>query len=279
MQLGACGLTPRMVWRAVERGHLHRVHHRVYAVGRPPASPHERAMAAVLAGGPGAVLSHHWSGWIWTLRPLPDGPVEITASRQRHARRKLILHQSRSLPPQDTTTHWGIPTTTAARAVLDMAPTLPPKDLRRAVNDGQIKRFFHAEDMRELTERSPGRATTRLRALVALDQHGATRSLLEDLLLELHRGEDWPPPLINHEVHGVECDFVYPALRLIVEADGYGYHFTRIAFEDDHARRLQLAAAGWRVVAVTYRQLTELREATRAHLRRAYAAACSAQSR
>lgn len=278
-QLRACGLSPTAIRGAVARGQLWTVHRSVYAVGRPPVSPHERAMAAVLAGGSGAVLSHHWAGWLWKLRPLPTGPVEITAARQRHARRNLILHRSRSLDPQDATTEWGIPTTTAARTVLDLAPSLTAKHLGRAVNDAQIKRLTTADDLRQLATRSPGRATRCLTATVPLDQHGATRSLLEDLLFDVARERGWAPPRINLSVERIECDFTWPALKLIIEADGYTYHSTRDGFESDHERRLALEALGWRVVAVTYDQVIKHRATTAARLTKIYAAACSAQSR
>ncbi len=265
-QLHVCGLSARAIRRAVERGQLYPVHRRVYAVGRPPVAPLERAMAGVLAGGLGAVLSHHWSAWLWALRPLPAGPPEVTAPRTRNQRPGLVLHLSRGLDARDTTTHWGVPTTTAARSLLDMAPTLAPKDLRRAVNDAQIKKLTRAEHLRALAARTAGRATRRLTALVPLDQHGATRSLLEDLLFDMARQAAWPLPQINAHVHRIECDFVFWHKRLIIEADGFGYHATRDGFESDHARRLALQALGWRVVAVTYDQLTTHHHRTRAQL-------------
>ncbi len=269
-QLRACGLSPTVVRKAVARGQLWRVHHGVYSVGRHPVSPYERAMAAVLAGGPGALLSHHWSGWLWKLRPLPFGLVEISAPRGRHARPGLILHQSRSLEPDDCDMEWGIPTTSPVRTIADIAPSLTKKQLRRAVNDVQISRLATAEELR---------TRPRLTTLLPLDQHGATRSLLEDLVFELARTRGWRLPEVNALVAGIECDFVFRHLRLIIEADGYAYHSTRDGFESDHERGLALEALGWRVVAVTYRQVTAHRGRTGDRLAAIYAAACSAQSR
>lgn len=117
------------------------------------------------------------------------------------------------------------------------------------VNQAQIKRLASAE---------------KLRAFVDPYQHGATRSALEDLLFDVCREHGWPLPLINEVVDGVECDFVFGDLRTIVQADGWAFHFTRIAFEDDHAIRLYLESRGHRVIAVTQRQVKA--RATRAQL-------------
>jgi very-short-patch-repair endonuclease len=110
--------------------------------------------------------------------------------------------------------------------------------------------------------------TRRLLLHLPEDQHGATRSLLEDLLLDLHRDKNLPMPEINAVIDGRECDFSFPSLRLIIEADGWETHRTRIAFEDDHDSRLDLEANGRRVIAVTYRQMTIGRERTAARLER-----------
>jgi len=260
-QLRACGLSSRAVRRAVERGQLFGVYHGVYSVGRPLVSPYEWAMAAVLACGPGALLSHHWGAWNYGLRRLPDHPPDVTAPAGRHPRPNLTLHRCRSPLDGDCDRNHSIPTTSPARTLLDCAPSLPHKQLTRLVNDAQIKRLTTVEELRTIAGRS-GRATKALRAQLPLDQHGATRSLLEDLLLGLHRERGFPQPLVNHLVEGIECDFSYPALRLVIEADGYAYHSTRSGFESDHEKRLALEAAGQRVVAVTYRQLTENRRRT-----------------
>jgi very-short-patch-repair endonuclease len=95
-----------------------------------------------------------------------------------------------------------------------------------------------------------------------VSSHGATRSFLEELLLDLSTAHGLPEPKINAEVHGVEVDFYYPPVRRVIEADGYSFHFTKIAFEDDHERRLYLEAKGERVTPVDYKQVTKGRATT-----------------
>ena len=147
------------------------------------------------------------------------------------------------------------------------------------VNDAQIRQLTTAEALRELVARSPGRATGALAAEVPLDQHGATRSILEDLLFDLHRDFGLPLPEINAIRHGVECDFSYPALRLVVEVDGWETHRTRQAFENDRAKRLHLEAHGERVIVVTYRQLTRERDRTADQLVRVMRASATSSRR
>lgn len=262
-QLFACGCSRAAIRTAVRTGQLHRVHQGVYALGRPATTPHERAMAAVLAGGPGALLSHRWALWLYDLGRLPDTPPDVTVSRSRTTRPGLTFHRSRAAEPDGS---YGIPATTPARTLADCAPSLTERQLRRAVNQAQVKRLTNAEALL---------AHPATRALVSA--HGATRSLLEDLLLGLARDHGLPAPEVNELVHGVEVDFHYPGL--VIEADGYNFHFTRIQFEDDHERRLYLEARGERVVAVTYAQVTTHRARTATRLSRIVSATSTAPPR
>lgn len=244
-----CGCSNQAIRSAVRLGRLFRVHQGVYALGKPPVTPHERTMAAVLAGGRGALLSHAWALWLWSLGRLPTDPPDVSVPRSRAGRRGVVFHRVTQLDPDR---NWGIPLTTPARTLADCAPALTTRQLRRAVNQAQIA---------GLTQREKLMQEPRLRALV--EAHGATRSILEELLLDLARRYGLPEPAINQEVHGVEVDFSYPGL--VIEADGYRFHYTKIAFEDDHERRLYLESKGVRVVAVTYAQVR--RRATAERLR------------
>jgi very-short-patch-repair endonuclease len=253
-QLKQVGLSLREIRGAVQRGFLFHAFYGVYSIGRPISSPHERAMAAVLACGPGALLSHHWALWNYDLARLPDHDPDVTVATSRHARPGITVHRTRNPPAHDH--NHGIPTTSPNRSIIDAAPRLPSARLRRVVNQAQILRLTTAESLRGETLNMRGVSTSALLGELPEDQHGATRSLLEDLLLDLHRDRGLPEPTVNATVDGREVDFSYPALRLIIEADGWDTHRTRIAFEADRATRLALEAAGHRVVAVTYRQLT-----------------------
>ena len=262
-QLRAAGVSRDRQRRAVQRGLLFPSFQCVFSVGRPIATPRERAMAAVLACGPGALLSHDWALWNYDLGRLPDHPPDVSAPPTRHDREGIRVHRTRHLAPDR---NHGIPTTTPNRTIIDVAPGLGEQRLRRVVNQAQILRLTTAESLREETLRMRGVPTAALLGVLPEDQRGATRSLLEDLLLELHRERGLPLPAVNAIVHGRERDFSYPGL--VVEADGWEAHGTRIAFEDDHETRLDLEAEDTRVVAVTYRQVTRGRDRTADRLER-----------
>jgi very-short-patch-repair endonuclease len=230
------------------------VYQAVYSLGKPATTPQEIAMAAVLAGGKGALLSDLWGLWLYGLARLPNTCPDVTVPRSRRGVDGVKFHRVRTMPEADC--QLGIPVTTPARTIADCAPLLTERQLRRAVNQAQVKNLTSAEKLLQ------HRATRDL-----VNEHGATRSLLEDLLFELSRDFGLPLPEINEVVHGVEVDFYYPHLKAIIEADGFSFHFTKIAFEDDHERRLYLQAKGEDVIAVDYAQVTKGRATTAERLR------------
>ena len=238
-QLVDAGLVARSIAHRVETGRLIRLHRGVYAVGHRPPSPHARMIAAVLACGPGAVLSHRSAAALWGLARW-DRPVEVTArNARRHA--GILVHRSRTLTRADVTRHYGIPVTSPARTLADLARVLDPPSLTRAVNDA------------------------RLRHLVRLDhtETGPTRSVFEDAFLAFVDRHGLPRPEVNQLVAGYEVDMVWRRQRLIAELDGRAYH--EDTFEEDRDRDATLTAAGLRVVRVTWRRLVhqEEREAAR----------------
>jgi hypothetical protein len=230
-QLRACGFSPTMIKGARRRGVLSRAYPSVYLLGPPPSSPYERAMAAVLAAGPTGLLSHDWCRWLFRVGRLPDHPPDVTVTRHR-AIPGITIHRTR-IPPEPDANH-GILCTRPERMIIDCAPSMSLIALRRLVNDVQIRRLTTAERIRRAAAAHPGRMTKSVAALVA-DDRGATRSLLEDLLDELHRTQSLPLPLVNHRLHGHEVDFAYPDRHLVIEADGWEFHRTRQQFEDDRA--------------------------------------------
>src|SRR5207342_1271248 len=155
----------------VRTGWLIRRHRGVYALGHYPPSAHARAMAAVLACGPGALLSHCSAAALWELGPRWSTPVDVTARGHRH-HPGIRVHRSREL---DATVQFGIPVTTPARTLLDLADVLDDAALARAVNEARLQRYLTLAELAALLDRSPGRATNRLRAFVEHDT-GPTRS-------------------------------------------------------------------------------------------------------
>ena len=212
-------------------------------------------MAAVLAAGPGAVLSHRDAAALVGLRPSARGLIEVSAPRR--CRRPGIEAHVAWLPPDEVSTHEGIPVTTVGRTLLDLAGVLPRDQLRRATEQAEFLRLADDTSLDALLARYPRRIGTA--SLRALRQAGLTKTLtrseLEERFLAFLDAHDLPRPSVNCAVEGFEVDFHWPGQRLIVELDGRAAHHTLTAFERDRARDRALQAAGWRVVRITWHQL------------------------
>ena len=275
-QLYEVGHSRSMVRHRVASGWLRRVHRSVYVVGgvEPPLA---RAMAAVLALGKGALLSHHPSAVLWDLRPLPVRDMHVTVvARDTRGPADVHVHRIKQLHPSDATSRHGIPITSPARTLLDLATQAPQRDLDRAINEARVTKLVSDAALAEQFTRYPhhrGKAALR-RALQ--DEPALTRSEAERRLLELIRQARLPEPQTNTLVHGHEVDFHWPAQRLIVEVHGYSYHSTRAAFERDRRRDAELQSSGYHVLRTTWRQITEEPAATSAILARATADAVAA---
>jgi very-short-patch-repair endonuclease len=237
-QLLHAGFDRNAIAHRVRSGRLIRAHRGVYAVGHVPPSPYARAMAAVLACGPGAVLSHRSAGALWGLMRWPH-TLEVTATTD-HRVPGIRTHRSRRL--DDVTHHYDIPVTSPARTLHDLARVLDPAALTRAVNDARLRHLVRAHEV--------GAAS------------GPTRSVFEDAFLAFIDRHDLPRPEVNQRVAGYEVDMLWRRHNLVAELDGRAYHDD---FEQDRERDADLLAAGLRVVRVTWRRLTraEHREAAR----------------
>jgi very-short-patch-repair endonuclease len=260
-QLLGLGLSANAIDYRVRTGRLWRVHHGVYCVGRPPVTPHERAMAAVLACGTRAVLSHRPGGALWELGLRWPAVMEVTAPSKR-ARPGIRVHESTTLTRRDVTRHYGIPVTTLARTLLDLAEVLDTPSLTRAVNEARLRRKATLADLAELLHRSPGRATKRLRPFVERVS-GPTRSEFEDAFLAFVHRHGLPTPETNQIVAGYEVDVLWREHKLIVELDGREFHEN--AFEEDRERDAALLKAGFPVLRLTWDRFNrqEQREARR----------------
>lgn len=252
-QLLALGLGPKAIDHRVQCGRLHLLHRGVYAVGHRVVSREGRWMAAVLAAGPGAVLSHRSAAALWGIRPTASARVEITAPQRLQPRDGVLPHCA-VLPRDERTARDGIPTTTPARTLLDLAAVIPSNELDRALNDAEIRRL---EGPQELLDRHPrARGAKALRTLL-LNARRSTRSPLEAEFLDFVRAHALPTPETNTIIEGYEVDCVWREQRLIVELDGFATHGTRAAFESDRARDRALAARGWTTLRVTKAQLVQ----------------------
>ena len=210
-------------------------------------------MAAVLALGGNAVLSHATAARAWELRPS-EGAIHVTVPGDagRRKRAGLRVHRSRTLTPRDTTTHRGIPITTPARTIIDLARTLTGRPLEHALDLADRRNLLDFADLR--TRPIP----PSLQAVLSLYTAGATatRSEMEERFLKLCDDHGIPRPNVNTRIEGEEVDFVWRDAKLIVEVDGYAYHRSPSAFEHDRERDVHLVLAGWRVLRFTWAQIT-----------------------
>ena len=270
-QLRAAGLSKSTVHRWVTGGRLHRLHVGVYAVGHASVTIYGRYMAAVLACGPDAMLSHRSAGSIRDLR-TSRGRIEVTSPRQLGPRPGVLIHRSRTLCEEDCGELHGIPVTTVARTLLDLAAVLPPRELARALDRAERLNLFDLAEIHAALGRARGRrgAAALRRAIAEWEPHH-TRSELEDRFRELVSGAGLPPPRMNLQLRGAsrthEVDALWPASRLVVELDGFAFHRTRSDRERDAARDADLEVAGYRVMRLTWDEVTVHRARTLRRLR------------
>ena len=267
-QLEAAGLGSKAITIRVRKGQLHRLHRGIYAVGHRAPTHHRRWIAAVLACGEGAVLSHHSAASLWELLKPIEGPIHVSvpSTTGRVKRRGIHLHRCPSLPtprepscsPSSTwqgggrggrllTTHrHGIPLTTMQRTIEDLEGTVAPYLFRRARRQAELK-------------------GTHLRGAEPRRQ----RSELEEDFLALFLAHRFPHPETNVKLGRHEVDFLWRPHRLVVEADSFAYHGGSVSFHADRARDLDLREGGYTVLRFDEQQLEEEPERIAAAVREA----------
>jgi len=269
-QLTGAGLRRGAIDHRVRIGWLHRMYRGVFAVGHRPLTRDARWMGAVLACGELAALSHVCATALWEVRPYSGTWIDVTVPIRtgRESRDRIRLHRSSTLKADDVTTHRGIPVTTIARTLLDVAATFTAPALARTVEQTEIRRRFDLKAIEGTLARHPnhpGRARL-TRAIDLYRDDELTRSDLEAVFLALCQDHAIPRPLVNHIIENDEVDFFWPHQRLVVETDGRGTHLTRAAFERDRDRDARLVALGYRVLRFTERQVTADTEIVAARL-------------
>ena len=262
-QLRALGLERGAIEWRLRRGRLHRVHRGVYAVGHRRLAVRGRLWAAVLACGgiDVAALSHRTAAAVWDLSPLPAGQVDVTSLHRSTSTHTLRVHRGDTLDPLNDVVRQpdGLPVTTVARTLADLAQVLTAHQLERACHRAEILRALDAPAVEQLLDRLPGRRSKSLRralAGLAAADPDVTRSELEERFLALVADAHLPRPQANVNVAGHEVDFLWPAARLVAETDGAAAHLTPTAFDEDRRRDAALQVAGYRVVRFTWRQVT-----------------------
>ncbi len=220
-QLLALGLRRDAVDKRLAAGKLHPLHRGVYAVGHRVVSRHGRWRAALLAAGPGAVLSHASAAAAWDLRPDNRPRIDVSVGPGGRAKRAgLVLHRRR-LTAAETTTLDGLPVTTAARTIADLAAQgLTGRPLEALIDKADHRRLIDFDHLHRLTPR-----TRSLQAVLARYTPDApTRSELEERFLRLCDAHGIPRPRTNQRVEGLEVDFHWPDKDLVVEVDGFAFH-------------------------------------------------------
>ncbi|MDX6682299.1 MAG: hypothetical protein QOG94_2338 [Solirubrobacteraceae bacterium] len=263
-QLVDFGLSAAATRQRVASGRLHRVHAGVYAVGHERRSRDGRLMAAVLACGRDAALSHRSAADKRSLWRTSRSAIDVTTPRQGgrgHA--GIDAHTSTTLLPRDVEKVDGIPCTSVARTLLDLAAVSPRRVVERAFDQAEVHRRLDARTIEDVLSRAGGHRGARILRSI-LDDHVRvsvlTRNELEARFLELCGGAGLPAPEVNAWLHldpiGYEADFLWRTRRVIAEVDGRDVHTTRRAFEHDRRRDQRLMLAGYRVVRFTWRQVS-----------------------
>ena len=249
------GLSDPGVRHWVAAGRLHRKHHGVYAFGRPDLTANGRRMAAVLACGDGAVVSHAAAGALHGIRSSDVARIDITLPAGAPLRRHEGIRCRRAaLAPQDVTTIDGIPVTSLARTLLDLASLLSDAALERAANQAVINGLFDMRAVEDLLGRARGkRGVRRLRRVLGrgdLSGLDMPKSGLEVRFAKLCAGAGLPKPEINRylllsgEYHQV--DFLWRRHMVVIETDGARYHSTGWQLERDARRDELLSRNGYR---------------------------------
>jgi very-short-patch-repair endonuclease len=249
----------RTIERRLAEGRLHLVHREVFAVGYPHIGEAGRRWAAVLAYGEGTLLSHRSAAALWGLARRRSGIIDVTAAVGRQGvdrRTGIFIHRGR-LHPEDRAVRAGIPVTTVARTLFDMAEFVGLKHLESAWEEADRLGLLELREVERVCERGYGRRALRpiRRLLVEARAATITRSPLEDDFAAFCRDHGLPAPSFNTTVLGFEVDALWPRQRLAAELDSWEFHSHRAAFERDRARDMALQVAGYRTIRVTHRRL------------------------
>jgi predicted transcriptional regulator of viral defense system len=267
-QVGALGISGSALRKRAAAGALHRVHRAVYSLVPPGLLTRKgHYMAAVLACGPGAVLSHRDAAHLHEIRATHRSKIDVTIPRRATLSHEGIdIHRSTTLTDADVTTIDGVPCTALARTILDLAGVVGEREVERAMEQAEMLGALDARALDDQLERNlNAHAAGCLRRALAAYQPGQapTESEFEERMLALCRGIGVPVPRRQFYVDPgdgeplVRLDFAWPEHRYAVETDGRRYHGTAGRFEADRRKDQRLMLAGWRVSRITWRQLRD----------------------
>jgi very-short-patch-repair endonuclease len=261
-QLRRVGVGPGVIKRLTRVGVLHRRHRGVYIVGHLALAPYANEAAALLACGDGAVISHWSAACLWGLTPNRPDDVHLT----------LVIHRVKRLDDQERRRRHGLPTTSPARTLIDLAAVhATDNELARVIAEGRAQGLIREGELERALEEAGSRAGAgRLRALLRAEgDPGITRSEGERTLRRYLRAAGLAQAVTNRKIGRWEPDFLWREERVVVELDSWGFHRDRRAFERDRRKDIALRDAGYTVIRITGRQLKDEPLMVIAHIARA----------
>ena len=272
--LRAAGLSDGQIRTRVRRSWLHPLYRGAYAVGHPNPSREGRFLAAVMACGPGARLSHLAAASLCGFYERAVRVPEVTVVGSRApSHPRIRTHRTVGFDEGEVALWRGVPITSPARTLIDIAPRLSMQELRHAVRRAHALGLVETEELLAAARRWRHRRGVRKLLRIIATASAPTRSVLEDVVLDLMLSGGMAQPDVNVPIvlggRRVIPDFRWPTERLVVEADGRSWHDNKVAREDDAARQALLEAHGERVVRVTWEQAVARPGETRARLRAA----------
>lgn len=251
-----------MIERRLTSERLVPLHRGVYAVGHSRLRSEGYWLAAVLAV-PGAVLSHRDAAGLHGLRPVNHARIDITTATCARNHAGIAVHRTRVLDPHDVATVQGIPATSVARTLVDLAGLVPWDQLAKAMRQADQMQVLDVDALHDALARTrgrrgPGHGSAR-EALAELETMATTltRSSLEVAFQRIVKRAGLDQPRTNVRIDGTEVDAYWPRAKLVVELDGWAFHRSRHAFQRDRERDATLTAAGYRVVRFTHRQVVD----------------------
>ncbi len=256
-QLLELGFSRQAIERRIRSGRLHPVHAGVYAVGRPELTEHGRWMAAVLACGEGAALSHGSAAALLKVGRERPGAIELSVPRSSDLRRPgLVIHRRPTLRREDTGSFDGIPVTSPVQTLIDISLRLGRPGVERAINEADKYDLAHPPELRRALDGRAGEpGVARLRWILDRRTFRLTREELERRFLPLAREAGLPVPFTGRWVNGFEVDFFWPELGFVVETDGLRFHRTPAEQARDRVRDQAHTAAGFANLRFTHEQV------------------------
>lgn len=258
----ACGMTERQIDRCLATGRWVRVHPGVYRVAGAPVTGRQRAFAAARWLGD-AVVSHSTASLLLQLDGVRDRGLHLTvprSNRRAQSVRGVSVHRSGALTHRDRLVVDGIPCACGSLTLLQLAGTLDDERLERAFESARRLRLTTVDALSQRAGEVCGTGwpgSARMRRLLEAAADRPVESALEVRAARLLRASRLRPPAVQHAVAGYRVDFAWPSQRLAVECDGFEWHGSRLAWKRDRRRLAAIEATGWRVVHVTWDDVTQ----------------------